>query len=105
MYLISFGKAKTTFKVKANELQNIIVCWSGYQPIYKRKLVLAQTEFLYTVKKFWPETHFFITTGNIQYTYNVIMLEDCDNDKIIAIAAQPFKEDGRLDEVQINWYI
>ena len=105
MFLISFGKAETNFKVKANELQNIGVSWYQYRPIYKRKLVLAQTEYLYAVKKFWPETEFFFTINSLQYTYNIIMLEDCDNDRVIAIAAQPFTEDGRLDVVQINWYI
>jgi len=59
----------------------------------------------YAVQKFRPETEFFITIGEIQYTYNIIMLEDCDTNRIIAIAAQPFREDGRLDTVQINWYI
>ena len=105
MFLISFGKAETNFKVKANELQNIGVSWYQYRPIYKRKLVLAQTEYLYAVIKFWPETEFFFTIDSLQYTYNIIMLEDCDNDRVIAIAAQPFREDGRLDVVQINWYI
>ena len=105
MFLISFGKAETNFKVKANELQNIGVSWYQYRPIYKRKLVLAQTEYLYAVIKFWPETEFFFTIDSLQYTYNIIMLEDCDNDRVIAIAAQPCREDGRLDVVQINWYI
>ena len=105
MFLVNYGRAETNFKVKTNELQNIMVSWYQYQPIYERKLELAQTEFLYIVQKFQPQTEFSITTGNIQYTYNIITLEDCDNDKIIAIAAQPFREDGLLDKVQINWYI
>ena len=105
MFLISYGRAETNFKVKANELQNIGVSWYKYQPIYKRKLVLAQTEFVYAVLKFRPETEFFVTIGEIQYTYNIVMLEDCDANRIVAIAAQPFGENGRLDAVQINWYI
>ena len=105
MFLISYGKAETNFKVKVDELQNIGVYWYQYRPIYKRKLVLAQTEYLYAVQKFWPETEFSITTGTVQYIYNIIMLEDCDANRVIAIAAQPFGEDGRLDRVQINWYV
>lgn len=104
MFLISYGKAETNFKVKANELQSIGVCWYQYQPVYNRKQSMAETEFAHTVQKFWPETKCFITTGTIQYTYNVLMLEDCDTDRVIAIAAQPFGEDGRFDRVQINWY-
>ena len=104
MFLISYGKAETNFKVKANELQNIGVYWYQYRPIYKRKQSLAETEFAYAVQKFHPETEFFITPGNIQYTYYIVMLEDCDTNRVIAIAAQPFTEDGRLDRVQINWY-
>ena len=104
MFLISYGKAETNFKVKANELQNIGVSWYQYRPMYKRKQFLAETEFAYAVKKFWPETEFFVTTENIQYTYNIIMLEDCDTNRVIAIATQPFEENGRLGQVQITWY-
>lgn len=105
MFLISYGKAETNFKVKANELQNIGVSWYQYRPIYKRKRSLAEIEFAYAVQKFQPETQFFITIGGIQYTYNIIMLEDCDTNRVVAIAAQPFTEEGKLDTVQINWYI
>ena len=105
MYLISFGKAKLLYKVKAKDLQNIPLAWYSYQPVYKTKLSLAQTEFIYAVQKFRPETEFFITIGEIQYTYNIAMLEDCDANRVIAIAAQPFDESGRLDRVQINWYM
>ena len=78
-FLINYGKAKTNFKVKANELQNIVVSWYQYRPIYERKLVLVQTEFLHIVQEFQPQTEFFLTPGNIQYTYNIITLEDCNN--------------------------
>ena len=105
MFLISYGRAELQYKIQTKDLANLPIQWYQYRPIYKRKLVLAQTEFVYAVQKFWPETEFFVTIGEIQYTYNIIMLEDCDNNRIIAIAAQPFKEDGRLDTVQINWYI
>ena len=104
MFLISFGKAKLLYRVKAKDLQNIPITWYSYQPVYKRKLSLAETEFVYVVQKFRPETEFFVTVGEIHYTYNITMLEDCDTNRVIAIAAQPFKEDGRLDVVQINWY-
>ena len=105
MFLISYGKAELRYKIQTKDLENLPVQWYQYRPIYKRKQSLAETEFVYAVQKFWPETKFFVTIGEIQYTYNIIMLEDCDNNRIIAIAAQPFKEDGRLDTVQINWYI
>lgn len=105
MYLISFGKAKLSYKIEAKDLQNIPIKWYEYKPIYKRMLSLAQTEFAYTVQKFRPETEFFITIGNIQYIYNIIMLEDCDTDRVIAIAAQPFGGSGKLEPIQINWYM
>lgn len=105
MFLISYGKAELRYKIQAKDLENLPIQWYQYRPIYKRKLVLAQTEFVHAVKKFWPETNFFITTNNIQYTYNIAMLEDCDSNRVIAIATQPFDENGRLDRVQINWYI
>ena len=104
MFLISYGKAELRYKVQAKDLENLSIQWYQYQPIYKRKQFLAEIEFAYVVQKFWPETKFFVTTGNIQYTYNIIMLEDCDTNRVIAIAAQPFREDGLLDTVQINWY-
>lgn len=105
MFLISYGKAKLRYKVQAKDLENLPTQWYQYQPIYKRKRSLAEIEFAYAVQKFRPETQFFVTIGEIQYTYNIIMLEDCDTNRVVAIAAQPFKEDGRLDRVQINWYI
>lgn len=106
MFLISYGKAELRYKVQAKDLENLPIQWYKCRPIYKRKQSLAETEFAYAVQKFRLKTEFFITTtGNIQYTYNIIMLEDCGTNRVIAIAAQPFKEDGRLDTVQINWYI
>lgn len=105
MFLISYGKVKSQHKVQAKDLENLSVQWYQYRPIYKRKQSLAETEFVYAVQNFQPETEFFVTVGEIQYTYNIIMLEDCDTNKVIAIAAQPFREDGRLDTVQINWYM
>ena len=105
MFLISYGKAELRHKVQAKDLENLPIQWYQYQPIYKRKQFLAEIEFAYTVQKFRPETQFFVTIGEVRYTYNIIMLEDCDTNRVIAIAAQPFKEDGRLDRVQINWYI
>lgn len=99
MFLISYGKAKLQYKVQAKDLENLPVRW------YQYRLILGETEFVNIVQKFWPETQFFVTIGEIEYTYNVIMLEDCDANRVIAIAAQPFKEDGKLDTVQINWYI
>lgn len=105
MFLISYGKAKLQYSIQAKDLENLPIQWYQYRPIYKRKQSLAETEFAYAVQKFWPETEFFVTIGEIQYTYNIIMLEDCDTNRVIAIAAQPFREDGRLDRVQINWYI
>ena len=104
MFLISFGKAELRYKVQAKDLENLPIQWYQYRFIHNTKQSLAEIEFAYAVQKFWPETEFFITTGEIQYTYNIIMLEDCDNHRVIAIAAQPFKEDGRLDRIQINWY-
>lgn len=105
MFLISFGKAKLQYKVEAKDLQNVPIAWYSYRAIWEKKLSLAQTEFIYVVQKFQPETEFFITIGEIQYTYNIAMLEDCDANRIIAIAAQPFREDGQLDRIQITWYI
>jgi len=105
MFLISYGKVKLQYKVQAKDLENLPIQWYQYQPIYKRKQSLAETEFIYVVQKFRPETQFFVTIGEIQYTYNIIMLEDCDANRVIAIAAQPFEENGRLGQTQINWYI
>lgn len=104
MFLISFGKAETNFKVKADELQNIGVHWSSYHIVEADSLSKICTEFLHIVEKSQPETEFFIAPGTIQYTYNIIALEDCIKNKVMAIAAQPFRESGRLDRVQINWY-
>ena len=105
MFLISYGKAELRYKIQAKDLENLPIQWYQYQPIYKKKQSLIETEFAYAVQKFRPETQFFITVGEIWYTYNIIMLEDCDTNRVVAIAAQPFGEDGRLDRVQINWYI
>ena len=104
MFLINYGKIKLRYKIQAKDLENLPIQWHQYQPIYKKKQSLIETEFAYAVQKFRPETQFFITVGEIWYTYNIIMLEDCDTNRVIAIAAQPFKEDGQLDAVQINWY-
>ena len=105
MFLISYGKAELRYKVQAKDLENLPVQWYQYRPIYKKKQSLIETEFAYAVQKFRPETQFFITIGETRYTYNIIMLEDCDANRVVAIATQPFREDGRLDRVQINWYI
>ena len=105
MYLISFGKAKLQYSIQAKDLENLPIQWYQYRPTFSEKQSLAEIEFAYAVQKFQPETEFFITIGEIWYTYNIIMLEDCDANRVIAIAAQPFKEDGQLDRVQINWYI
>lgn len=101
MFLMSYGKAELRYKVQAKDLENLPIQWYQYRPIYKRKQFLAEI----AVQKFRLETHFFVTIGEIQYTYNIAMLEDCDTNRVVAIAAQPFKEDGRLDTVQINWYV
>lgn len=105
MFLISYGKVELRYKVQAKDLENLPVQWYQYQPIYKRKQFLAEIEFVYAVQKFQPETQFFLTIGEMVYTYNIIMLEDCDANRLVAIAAQPFREDGRLDVIQINWYM
>ena len=105
MFLISYGKVELRYKVQAKDLENLPVQWYQYRPIYKTKQFLVETEFVYAVQKFRPETQFFVTIGEIQYIYNIIMLEDCDTNRIVAIATQPFREDGRLDVVQINWYM
>lgn len=105
MFLISYGKAELRYKVQAKDLENLPIQWYQYRPIYKKKQSLIETEFAYAVQKFRPETQFFITIGETRYTYNIIMLEDCDANRVVAIATQPFREDGRLDRVQINWYI
>ena len=105
MFLISYGKAELRYKVQAKDLGNLPIQWYQYRPIYKKKQSLIETEFAYAVQKFQPETQFFITIGETRYTYNIIMLEDCDANRVVAIATQPFREDGRLDRVQINWYI
>lgn len=105
MYLVSFGRAKTNLKVEAKDLQNIGVCWDSYHVIDTNSSSTAYVEFLYIVQKNNPQTKFFITIDHIQYNYNIVMLEDCDSNKVIAIATQPFEENGRLDRVQINWYI
>ena len=105
MFLISYGKAELQYKVQAKDLENLPIQWYKYQPIYKRKQFLAETEFAHVVRNFWPEANFFFTIDSVQFIYNIIMLEDCDTNRVIAIAAQPFTEDGRLDVVQINWYI
>lgn len=101
MFLMSYGKAELRYKVQAKDLENLPIQWYQYRPIYKREQFLAEM----AVQKSRLETQFFVTIGEIQYTYNIAMLEDCDTNRVIAIAAQPFGEDGRLDVVQINWYI
>ena len=100
MFLMSYGKAELRYKVQAKDLENLPVQWYQYRPICKRKQFLAEI----AVQKSRLETQFFVTIGEIQYTYNIAMLEDCDANRVVAIAAQPFGEDGRLDAVQINWY-
>ena len=104
MFLISYGKVELQYKIQAKDLENLSTVWYKFRPIYKRKQSLAEIEFAYAVQEFRPETRFFFTIEEMLYIYNIIMLEDCDTNRVIAIATQPFGEDGRLDRVQINWY-
>ena len=60
MFLISYGKAELRYKIQTKDLENLPVQWYQYRPIYKRKQSLAETEFVYAVQKFWPETKFFV---------------------------------------------
>ena len=107
MFLISFGALKCRHKILNNELENSMfgVSWNSYHFIDSDSSSIAYKEFLYMVQKSQPQTNFFITIGDVQYTYYITMLEDCIENRVVAIAAQPFREDGRLDVGQINWYI
>jgi len=107
MFLVSFGALKCRHKILNNKLENSMlgVSWNSYHFIDSDSSSIAYKEFLYMVQKSQPQTNFFITIGDIQYTYYITMLEDCIENKVIAIAAQPFEENGRLGQTQINWYI
>ena len=106
MFLVSFGALKCRHKILNNELENSMlrVSWNSYHFIDSDSYSIAYKEFLYMVQKSQPQTNFFITVGDVQYTYYTIMLENCDTNRVVAIAAQPFEESGRLGQTQINWY-
>ena len=61
MYLVTFGRAETNYKVEAKNLQNIGVYWDSYHFIDSDSSSTAYTEFSYIVQKSNPQTEFFIT--------------------------------------------